>query len=399
MNGRAGKLLWMLAVFLLLAGQARAEVAVRDIRLWTAPENSRIVFDLSGSVDYRLFRLHDPERIVLDLKGARLRADPGKLALPDAVIASIRHGSPKKGLLRIVLDVREQVGPRSFLLKPMHGKPWRLVVDLQRKAGAKPAVSAAGARRKGLVIAVDAGHGGEDPGAIGPHGVKEKDVTLAVARKLARMIDAKPGMRAVLIRKGDYFVPLAARWRKARRAHADVMISIHADSVRRGRAKGASVYMLYERGATPDKAAAALAAKENASDAIGGVPVAEQVNDPEVERILGDMFRRDSLESSRLLAESIISELRRIGPVKYAEPKRARFVVLGAMEIPSVLVELDFISNPERERRLRDRRHQQRLAAALLRGSMRFLERMGRLKPQGGKARAEAGRGFEAAQL
>ncbi len=388
----------MLAACLLLAGQAQAEVAVRDIRLWTAPENSRIVFDLGGAVDYRLFRLHDPERIVLDLKGARLRADPSRLRLPDAVIAAIRHGRPKKSLLRIVLDVREQVAPRSFLLKPMHGKPWRLVVDLRRKAGEKPVVAADAARRKGLVIAVDAGHGGEDPGAIGPHGVKEKDVTLAVARRLARMIDAKPGMRAVLIRKGDYFVPLTERWRKARRAHADVMISIHADSVRRGKAKGASVYMLSERGATPDKAAAALAAKENASDAIGGVPEGGQVDDPEVERILGDMFRRDSLESSRLLAESIIRELRRIGPVKYAEPKRARFVVLGAMEIPSVLVELDFISNPERERRLRDRRHQERLAAALLRGSMRFLERMGRLKPQGGRARADA-RAFTAAQL
>ncbi|MDX8401702.1 MAG: N-acetylmuramoyl-L-alanine amidase, partial [Mariprofundaceae bacterium] len=138
----------------------------------------------------------------------------------------------------------------------------------------------------------------------------------------------------------------------------------------------------------PDKAAAALAAKENASDAIGGVPLAEQVDDPEVERILGDMFRRDSLDSSQLLAESIIRELARIGPVKYAEPKRARFVVLGAMEIPSVLVEMDYLSNPERERRLRDRRHQERIATALLRGSVRFLERMGRLKPAGGSAQA-----------
>ena len=281
-----------------------------------------------------------------------------------------------------MIDVKENVQPRTFLLKPMQGKPYRLVVDLMRPEAEQNAAVRAGdlqQSKKGLVIAVDAGHGGEDPGAIGPHGLQEKDVTLAVARKLAALINKQPGMRAVLTRDGDYFVPLGRRVQLARQAKADMMISIHADSVRNHRVEGASVYTLSERGATPDKAAAALAAKENAADEVGGVSM-DQVDDPMVNQILGDMFRRDSLNSSQILAETILKQMRHASPLKYDDPKRARFVVLGALEIPSVLVELDYISNPRRERKLRESDHQQELANALFAASEQFFEQMGRLK-------------------
>ena len=357
---------------------------INDVRLWTAPDHSRLVFDLDRTIEYKLFRLHDPERIVLDLHGVKLKTTHlEKLTVSDPVIKAIRHGKPKGGILRIVLDVKEKVKPRSFLLKPMHGKPHRLVVDLMRsnrQVADKTVVTADRLRSsKEIVIAVDAGHGGEDPGAIGRSGLQEKIVTLAVAKELARSINARKGMRAVLIRKGDYFVPLSKRVRLARQSKADLMVSIHADAVKNRGVKGASVYTLSERGATPDKVAKALAARENAADAVGGF-VSSEVDDPMVNMILGDMAKRDSLNSAYLLAETIIKDFEKVGPVKFKSPKRARFAVLGALEMPSVLVELDFISNPKRERLLRSTKHQKKMAKAILDASLTFLRRQGRLK-------------------
>jgi len=354
-------------------------LAVQDARLWTAPDHTRVVLDLNGPVKYRVFRLKSPERIVLDMHKVALHTQLAGLARQDPVLAGIRYGTPKKGMLRLVMDVKETVQPRSFLLKPMYGKPYRLVVDLLRKEKeAHIAVTASQVRaRKEITIAVDAGHGGEDPGAIGLRGVREKNVTLAVAKRLARAINAQAGMRAILTRKGDYFVPLVRRVRLARKAKADLMISIHADSVRKRSVSGASVYTMSEKGAS-DHMAAMLARKENASDAIGGVRPGE-VRDPLVSRILADLIKRDSLNSAELLADEMLKHIRRIGPIKYSVPKHARFVVLGAPEIPSVLVELDYISNPRRERLLRSSRHQKQLATALLQASESFLRRQGRL--------------------
>ncbi|PIW49660.1 MAG: N-acetylmuramoyl-L-alanine amidase [Zetaproteobacteria bacterium CG12_big_fil_rev_8_21_14_0_65_54_13] len=365
---------------LLQAPAVWAGSSVKDIRLWTAPDHSRLVMDLSSNISYKLFRLHNPERIVIDMQHTTMKVSLNKLTLPDPVLTSIRHGNPEKGVLRLVLDVKEKVQPRSFLLKPMHGKPYRLVLDLMRpEQTQKDAVAASSRSKKGIVIAVDAGHGGEDPGAIGPRRLMEKEVTLAVAKKLAAAINREPGMSAVLTRKGDYVVALGQRVSLARKAHADMMISIHADAVRQRDVKGASVYMISDRGATQDRAARALAAKENAADEVGGVTPLDQVADPLVSRILGDMFRRDSLNSSQMLAEEMLHRLKKAGPIKYGAPKRARFVVLLAMEIPSVLVELDYISNPSQERKLRSSEHQDRLAAALLDASVGFFRKMGRL--------------------
>ncbi len=350
--------------------------AIQHARLWTAPDHTRLVLDLTGPVDYRVFRLQSPKRIVVDMHHTSLHAKLDGLIGQDPVLTAIRYGQPRKGILRLVLDVKENVRPRSFLLKPMHGKPYRLVIDLMRQKKKIRTVVPVRAHKQ-IVIAVDAGHGGEDPGAIGPHGVKEKNVTLAVARRLARAINAQPGMRAVLIRKGDYFIPLKRRVRLAREAKADMMISIHADAVRQRNVAGASVYTLSEKGAS-DHMAAMLARKENASDAIGGVRSGE-VQDPLVSRILADLITRENLNSSELLADEMLKYIRRIGPIKYSVPKHARFVVLGAPEIPSVLVELDYISNPRRERLLHSRKHQKQLAMALFQASKAFLRRQGRL--------------------
>ncbi|MDX8396568.1 MAG: N-acetylmuramoyl-L-alanine amidase [Mariprofundaceae bacterium] len=370
----------LMLIFPALVSAANNTV-VRDVRLWTAPDHTRLVFDLSGTMTYNLFRLHEPERIVIDMNGTTLKSELKKLPLPDPVIKEIRYGSSSPDALRIVIDVKEKVQPRSFLLKPMKGKPHRLVVDLTRPEKVKKVVKKAVSSnsKKQLVIAVDAGHGGEDPGASGPNKVREKDITLAVAKKLARKINAYPGMKAILIREGDYFVSLKKRVVLARKMRADLMISIHADAINIRSIKGASVYTLSEKGATPDRAARALAAKENAADDVGGVGL-EQVKDPLVNRILGDMLRRASLNSSQLLAEEVLTRLTKVGPIKYAEPKHARFYVLKAMEIPSVLVELDFISNPAREKKLKNAQHQQRLASALFDASLGFFRKMGRLK-------------------
>ncbi len=373
----------MIAVFPTMASAAGG--IVRDVRLWTAPDHTRLVFDLNQSIKYKVFRLHKPERIVIDLQKTSLKANFKKLAIPDPVINAIRHGTPKADILRVVMDVKENVRPRSLLLKPMQGKPYRLVIDLMRPQEKQVAAVTAKKSFKSIVIAVDAGHGGDDPGAIGPRKLREKDVTLAVAKRLAKIINTRPGMKAVLIRKGDYFVSLRKRIYLARRAKADMMISIHADAVRTRSVEGASVYTLSERGATPDRAARALAAKENAADEVGGVG-ADEVYDSQVNKILSDMFRRDSLNSSQILAEEMLRKLKRTGAIKYKVPKRARFFVLKAMEIPSVLVELDYISNPAREKKLRSGKHQQKLATALFDASIRFFEKMGRLKAKQSRA-------------
>jgi N-acetylmuramoyl-L-alanine amidase len=374
-------LLTMTGLWLMLAGVRVVEAAtIEDVRLWTAPDNSRLVFDLDHSVDYDLFRLHNPERIVVDMHRTRLGTSSiDKLGIPDPVIQAIRHGSPKPDVLRMVIDVKEKVQPRSFLLKPMLGKPYRLVIDLLRPdKQAEEQAPITVENNHEVVIAIDPGHGGEDPGAIGPHGLKEKNVTLAVGKAMAKDIDAHPGMHAFLTRTGDYYVPLKERVRLAVHAHADLFISIHANSAPHHRSvEGAAVFMLSEKKAS-DKVAQILADKENAADSIGGV-MPQEVQDPVVNEILVDLKKRESLNSAQILAKDILHDLGKIGPIKYAQAKSARFMVLTEPRMPSVLVELDFISNPRRERLLAEPDYRQKLAQALSQASESFLEQEGRL--------------------
>lgn len=367
---------WVVMSMLWMTSTSMA-VEVKDVRLWTAPDHTRVVVDLSRQATYQVFTLQKPDRVVIDVDHGVINHKTDVLQSTDPVVASVRYGNPEKSKLRIVLDVKEKVKMRSFLLKPMQGKPHRIVIDLLRNQSEKKAPVLKAHDKKDLVIAVDAGHGGEDPGAIGPSGLQEKQVTLEVAKKLVSILNKQKGIHAVLTRKGDYFVPLKKRVQLVRRAKADLMISIHADSVRSHKVKGASVYTLSEKGATPSKVAAALAAKENAADAIGGVVPDDTVDDPTVRDILGDMAKRDSLNSAIILASNILSELKSVGELKYDEPKRARFVVLGALEVPSVLVEMDYISNPMQEHKLRNSQHQYQLASALSKASLQFLQRMG----------------------
>ncbi len=371
-----------LLLLMLMCGQvhfAYAAATIDDIRMWTAPDHTRLVLDLSQKVQYNLFRLHNPERIVIDIKNTRMNAKASHLKLPDPVLRSIRYGKQNKGTTRIVLDVKDGVSPRSFLLKKAHGKPNRLVIDLIPKT--KKVIKTAKTNHDDIIIAVDAGHGGEDPGAIGPNKVYEKTITLGIAKELAKLINAQPGMKAILVRTGDYFVKLGDRVKKVRNEGADMMISIHADAVQQRYVKGASVYTLSESGATPDRVAAALAAKENASDFMGGALPEQQVSDPFIRNILGDMAKRDGLDSSEMFANILLKQLKAHFPIKYNKPKHARFAVLTALEIPSVLVEVDYISNPERERLLTTKKHQHRIAKAMFAASKTYFTRFGMLKP------------------
>jgi len=353
-----------------------AQVALTKVRVADHDAQTRMVFEFNHAVHYNLFRMHKPERVVIDIQNTSLGKHAMAHHMSGQWVQAVRHGEHAH-VLRLVLDLKKNgLSVRSFLLKKSGGKPHRLVVDVMRKGDTEHLLSSA-QRHHTMVIAVDAGHGGEDPGAIGPHGLQEKKVTLAIAQKLVAAINAQKGMHAFLTRKQDYFVPLKKRIRLVRQGHADVMISIHADSAKPRTVKGASVYTLAERGATPDRVAIALAAKENAADEVMGIHHQDEHMDAMVRNILGDMAKRESLNSSQLLADSILRALKPKVVLKYEVPKRARFVVLGALEIPSVLVEVDFISNPRQERKLRTPAYQKILAHGIFLGVHDFVTRLG----------------------
>ncbi|MDQ6975861.1 MAG: N-acetylmuramoyl-L-alanine amidase [Mariprofundaceae bacterium] len=361
-----------------------------DTRIWDAPDHTRIVFDVNGAVKYTIFSLQNPERVVIDFHNTRMSGSRHQTPNKKSFIRNVRYGQRDNGSFRVVLDIKKPMRTVSSLLAASKMKPFRLVVDLwphKRVAKTASPIPPSGKkqrsrqdRKQGLVIAVDAGHGGEDPGAIGPTGLQEKWVTLKVAKRLAHLINQQAGMRAVLIRKGDYFVPLKKRVALVRRANADLMISLHADSVKEKWVKGSSVYTISERGATGDKVAAALAARENASDLVGGVVLKHQSYGRMTRNVLGDMARQDAFNSSQIMAEQVLHEIKRVGALKYKRPKRARFVVLGALEVPSVLVEMDYISNPSREKKLKSKAYQQAIARALLKATRKFLRRMSLLE-------------------
>jgi N-acetylmuramoyl-L-alanine amidase len=355
-----------LLVLILLLSMGSAAMArqavVEGVRTWSGPDHTRIVFDLSRPVQHRLFTLKHPNRVVVDIDAAQLKSGVVP-AVDDAGVLQDIRSAPRNGNdLRVVFDLDRAVRPKSFLVKPNDTYGDRLVVDLEKPAESRSPVKTVPRSRRQLVIAVDAGHGGEDPGAIGPHGTYEKDVTLGVARKVASLIDRQPGMKAVLIRQGDYYVGLRDRTRKARKAHADIFVSIHADSIRDRSVKGSSVYILSRRGASSEMARM-LAKQENSADRIGGVSLEDK--DDLVASVLLDLSRAATIESSTSLAKSVLGELDGVGPVHKHRVEKAGFVVLKSLDMPSVLVELAFISNPREERKLRDDGHQWKLARAI----------------------------------
>jgi len=360
------RIAWIMLLSASFTLQAYA-VEVSAIRLWAGPENTRVVLDLSGSAQHSLQILKNPDRVVLDVAGARLASSARTAPAGTGVIKEVRMGRRPSGELRVVFDMMRPIQAKSFLTAPNNRYGYRLVIDLGQSQGVETPVKVEHARpdARDLVIAVDAGHGGEDPGAIGKNGTREKDVVLAIARELALKINAEPGMKAVLTRNGDYFVPLRDRMRRARAQQADLFVSIHADSIRDRRVDGSSVYILSQRGAT-DEASRWLAERENASDLIGGVSLDDK--DDVLASVLLDLSQSASLSASQVAAERVLRELNRVGEVRKPQVQQARFMVLKSPDIPSMLVETAYISNPQEELRLRSAPHQAKLAAAIHQG-------------------------------
>jgi N-acetylmuramoyl-L-alanine amidase len=372
-----------LCALLFTAGPLHAgQNLVKGLRIWAAPDHTRVVFDTSSPVEHSVELYRNPERLVVDIKNARLNT--GGVPTPASgsrYIRKIRH-SPRNGNdLRVVFDLKQPVRPKTFPLAPNDLYGHRLVLDLEPRAETDatpkkvleaPARSDRSSRGRDLVIAVDAGHGGDDPGARGPRGTFEKDVVLSIARRLARKIDQEPGMRAVLIRDGDYFIGLKKRTELAREARADLLVSIHADSFPNDkRVGGSSVYTLSQRGAS-NEAAKWLAERENRSDQMGGVELVGGVEldqqSSQVAQVLLDLSMAATMESSRHAADNVLKELKKLGKTHKHSVQHAGFRVLKAPDVPSMLVETAFISNPREEARLRSPSHQERLATALLEG-------------------------------
>jgi N-acetylmuramoyl-L-alanine amidase len=349
----------------LLVGAAHA-VEIRDLRVWAGPDHTRVVLELSGPTAHNLFTLRNPERVVVDLadatRGASATAPAGQ-----GVVRQVRFGTRAEGGLRVVLDLQASVQPKSFIVAATESYGPRVVIDLAAPVEPAPVKveHAPLGDARDLVIAVDAGHGGDDPGAIGRGGTREKDVALAIARLLGERIDREPGMRATLVRNGDYYVAHRDRMAKARAQRADLFVSIHADSIRDRSVTGSSVYILSPRGAS-DEASRWLAERENAADLIGGVSLDDK--DDILKSVLLDLSQTASLSASMGAAQRVLLELDRLGEVRKPAVQQAGFLVLKSPDIPSMLIETAYISNPGDERRLRDRRHQDRLAGAIQSG-------------------------------
>ncbi len=387
-----------LCALLLLAPPGEA-VEVYGTRMWAAPDNTRLVLDLSGPVEYHYFKINSPQRVVLDVEHAWLAKPVTKPMARDRFLRAIRHGKNQNGL-RLVLDLKRPIELKGFLLKPQPPYGHRLVLDLLADGPARPvpapqaqvsntappvlvpapvpslsrvrsslrpnraAVPGATIYRK-LVVAIDAGHGGADPGATGTTGAREKDLTLAIARKLARQIDREPGMRAVLIRDGDYFIALRERIHRARNHKADMFVSIHADAYTDPAARGSSVYVLSRNGASSE-AARWLAERENAADLVGGVRLENK--DQQLKAVLLDLSQHGSMQASLEVGSRVLGRLNRVGKLHHNHVQRAGFAVLKSPDIPSILVETAFISNPDEERKLLNPDHQTALAQAVLGG-------------------------------
>jgi len=371
----------LLPVFVAVSGLLLAATAgaaqVKALRVWGGPDSTRVVLDLSGQPsDYKLFELDNPARIVLDVEDSGF-ADGFHVPSVGGLLKDIRSGKNAKAA-RVVLDLSAQAHPKSFLLKPAGQYGYRLVVDLypQRAAKKDEVVRTveddiARGKPRPVVVAVDAGHGGDDPGAHGPDGTQEKNVTLSVARDLAKLINAQPGMRAVLTRDGDYFVPLKKRYEIARQNKADLFVSIHADAYTSADARGSSVWVLSKHGKVSE-AARWLADSENHADLIGGVSLDDK--DDTLASVLLDLSQGASIEASEAVAKRVLKALGALGPTHRGYVERANFVVLRSPDVPSILVETAFITNPAEERKLRDPGHRQELASAILKGVQGYFE-------------------------
>ncbi len=411
----------LITVTLALALPAYAnETAVTATRVWPAPEYTRVTIESQQPIKHTLFSLDNPDRLVLDLEGVALSATlndiAGKISVEDPYVKGVRVGRFKPGTVRLVFDLKKQVKPEAFALAPIGEYGHRLVLDVyplepidpllaflkSREAqrsevppaapdappvvakGDAPAAPKAAPRtarppsERLITIVIDAGHGGEDPGARGRRGTLEKDVTLAISHKLKERIDNEPNMRAVLTRDGDYFMPLHTRVTKARRVRADLFVSIHADAFIKPSANGSSVFALSERGAT-SAAASWLAKKENDADLIGGVNLG--IQDPYLKQTLLDLSQTASINDSLKLGKAVLAEMGGINRLHKNYVEQAGFAVLKAPDIPSILIETAFISNPDEEQKLKSPAYQNKMADAIFTGIKNYFSRNPPLAP------------------
>lgn len=356
--------LWAVALW------AQAE-AVENLRVWSGPDGTRVVFDLDAAVDYNIIELDQPNRVVVDLKNTRLSGELGLGRTKNDLITEVRHGIRQGHDLRVVFDLRRRAKPTSFLLPPAGKYGHRLVIDLvsddvvPAAERIRQATQVASSGERPMIVAIDAGHGGEDPGAIGPAGTYEKTVVLQIAQELKRQLDAMPGVKGVLLRTDDYFIPLRDRYQRARQAGADLFISIHADAFRDFRVRGSSVYVLSQRGASSE-AARMLAKTENEADLIGGVKLDR--GDDVLSSVLLDLSQSATMEYSAHAAQNLLDQLGTVGRRHRKQVESANFVVLRSPDVPSVLVEVGFISNPQDEQNLNTPNHRKKIANALAQG-------------------------------
>ncbi len=417
----------LIGLFFLAALPATAAAQIASTRVWPAQDYTRVTIESATPIQNQLLLLNNPDRLVLDLEEVALtpvlQALASQIGADDPYVKAVRIGRFKPGVVRLVFDLKAEVKPQIFALQPIAEYGHRLVLDIYPAHPADPLlalllnqtpppqaepttaaapppateptatlvtmpappamvvtvpaqntvspdVTAKPGNRRLIIVAIDPGHGGEDPGAHGRHGTYEKNVTLAIARQLKAMMDQEPNLRAFMTRDGDYFVPLAQRVAKASKVYADLFVSIHADAYVKPNASGSSVFALSEHGAT-SKAARMVANNENAADLIGGANLAE-IKDPYLNMTLNDLSFTAQINDSIKVGKAVLSELGDINNLHRGFVEQAGFAVLKAPNIPSILVETAFISNPEEEKKLKDDTYQKKIASAILSGIKRY---------------------------
>ena len=378
---RHGSLIHQAAIFLSLSISSSCLAnltSIDSVRVHQSPERTRIVFDLSAPVEHKIFALSNPRRLVIDLQAAELKTGFSHIDLTNTPIKAIRSAARGGSDLRIVLDLRDQVKPRSFPLKPILQYGDRLVVDLytagQQIAPVEPKSDRISSQMKDVIIAIDAGHGGEDPGAIGDGKLYEKDVVMAIASRLKEYFSNEPGYKALMIRKGDYYVGLRKRTEIARKSQADVLLSIHADAFKTAEAKGASVYAISQQGATSE-AAKWLAEKENRADLMGGVGgLSLNDKDDQLAELLLDLSMTARMAEGLEMGQSVLKSIKPVTRLHKKQVEQAAFAVLKSPDIPSLLIEIGYISNPAEAELLRSARYQKKMAKAIFEGVVRYVD-------------------------
>lgn len=392
---------------------AARQPSILAVRVWPAADYTRVTLEHEVPLKFNHFTIENPDRLVVDIEGVEfngvLESLSRKVAADDPYIKLLRAGRYKPGVVRLVMELKTKVKPQVFVLNPVGDYGYRLVLDVYpqnppdpllallegRKEDLEPLnikpenptaessgktdaskTDNGGAQKPGkpvvnrlVIVTLDPGHGGEDPGAVGKRGTHEKAVTLAIARRLKARIDAEPNMRAVLTRDSDFFVPLQTRVQKARRVQSDLFVSIHADAWIKPDARGSSVFVLSERGASSSQARW-LAQKENAADLVGGINLGAK--DPYLARTLLDLSQTATINDSLKFGKYVLGELGGINTLHKGSVEQASFAVLKAPDIPSILVETAFISNPEEEAKLTDEHYQEKLAEAIVRGIRQY---------------------------